>query len=80
MRKLSILLFTGLSVTTFAQFTSPGNGTTYTVEELRLAVPEMITKEGNNYFITKDVVISEGDGICLKAAALLLFPKAAFLR
>ena len=73
MRKLSILLFTGLSVTTFAQFTSPRNGTTYTVEELRLAAPEMITKEGNNYFITKDVVISEGDGILFESSGIIAF-------
>ena len=58
---LSIVFALGLAKTMNAQWTSPGNGTTYTLPDLVAASNGVVTNEGNVFAINSDLTISPND-------------------
>ena len=61
-RFLPILLFIiGLTSSLNAQWTSPGNGTTFTLPDLVTATDGVVTNNGTVFTIHNDLTISDGD-------------------
>lgn len=61
-RFLPFLLFTiGLTMVSNAQWTSPGNGTTYTLPDLVSVTNGVVTNEGTVFTIHQDLTISTND-------------------
>ena len=57
----SLLLIIGLTITSYAQWTSPGNGTTYTLPDLVTVTDGIVTNSANVFTIHADLTISESD-------------------
>lgn len=61
----TILLLTAISCC-FAQWVSPGNGTTYTMSSLSSAAPNAVSMTQNGVFqVNQDITISAGDALVL---------------
>ena len=58
---LILALFIGFIPLLNAQWTSPGNGTTYSMSELVNLTDGVVTFESNNYYIHADLTISQND-------------------
>ena len=58
---LTIALIAGLVSAINAQWTSPGNGTTYTLHDLVAATDGVVTNSGTTFTIHNDLTISTGD-------------------
>ncbi|MBQ8957484.1 MAG: T9SS type A sorting domain-containing protein [Bacteroidales bacterium] len=58
---LILALFLGLVPMINAQWTSPGNGTTYTLPDLVAASNGVVTNDGNVFAIHSDLTISQND-------------------
>ena len=58
---LILTLFFGFFPMLNAQWTSPGNGTTYTMPDLVAASNGVVTNTGNVFAINADLTISEND-------------------
>ena len=56
-----LLLIIGLTSSLHAQWTSPGNGTTYTLPDLVAATNGVVTQNGTVFTLHNDVTISEND-------------------
>lgn len=56
-----LLLIIGLSTSLNAQWTSPGNGTTYTLPDLVAATDGVVTQEGTVFTIHEDLTITTND-------------------
>ena len=50
-----------IATTLYAQWTSPGNGTTYTLPDLVAATDGVVTNSGTTFTIHNDLTISTGD-------------------
>lgn len=61
MYKTSLLFALSFCNLAFGQFTSPGNGTSYTLSSLSAAAPTVLVNNGSDYTMTADIVISSGD-------------------
>lgn len=48
-----------------AQFTTPGNGTTYTLSSLSASAPAVLVKSGTDYTMTADITISATDKLII---------------
>lgn len=58
---LSLLVSIGLTTSLLAQWTSPGNGTTYTLPDLVAATEGVVTNEGNVFTVHADLTIAPTD-------------------
>lgn len=56
-----LLVFIGLATSSHAQWTSPGNGTTYTLPDLVAASGGVVTQSGTVFNINNDLTISRND-------------------
>jgi hypothetical protein len=56
---LTVVLLNGLLLN--AQFSTPGNGETYTMDDLVAISGGVVTFDGNNYLVNNDITISTGD-------------------
>ena len=56
-----LLLIIGLTTTTQAQWTSPGEGTTYTFADLVNITNGVVTTGENGFVVNADLTISSGD-------------------
>ena len=64
MKKLYLFVIALLfSATLNAQWTSPGNGTTYTLPDLVAASDGVVTQAGNVFTVHSDLTISQNDGL-----------------
>jgi hypothetical protein len=63
MKKVTLILalFLGFIPILNAQWTSPGNGTTYTMSELVNVTDGVVTFDATNYHIHADLTISQND-------------------
>ena len=61
MKKLSLLLMLGMTGFAVAQYTTAGNGTTYTLSSLSAAAPSVLVNNGNSYTMTNDITIAATD-------------------
>jgi len=64
MKKMT-LLFMSICAFANAQFTSPGNGTSYTLSSLSAAAPTVLVNNGTNYTLTADLTISATDKLTI---------------
>ncbi|MGA9212953.1 T9SS type A sorting domain-containing protein [Kaistella sp.] len=71
MKKLSLLFLTLFSGFIFAQFVSPGTGITYNLASLSTAAPSVLVKTGNEYQMTANVTITNGDTLIMNEDATL---------
>lgn len=65
MKKLSILVFGVLAAWANAQFTTAGNGTTYTLSSLSAAAPTVLVNNGTDYTMTNDITIAATDTLLM---------------
>lgn len=73
MKKLIlILMFALTSGMISAQFTSPGNGTVYTLSTLSAAAPSVLINNGTSYNMVSNVVISAGDTLNMGQNTVLI--------
>lgn len=64
MKKIATLAALSATVWAFAQFTSPGNGTTYTLNTLSAAAPTVLVSNGaEGYTLTDNLTLSAGDAL-----------------
>ena len=61
----TLLFIIGLSTITNAQWTSPGNGTTYTLPDLVNATEGVVTNNGTVFTIHQDLTISANDALLI---------------
>ncbi|WP_028122419.1 right-handed parallel beta-helix repeat-containing protein [Epilithonimonas tenax] len=64
MKKITILLMMSCAFVN-AQFTSPGNGTSYTLTSLSTAAPSVLVKNGTDYTLTADLTLSATDQLLI---------------
>ncbi|PZU87520.1 MAG: hypothetical protein DI529_07120 [Chryseobacterium sp.] len=64
MKKL-ILFIVGCCTFANAQFTSPNNGTSYTLTSLSAAAPTVLVKNGTDYNLTADLTLSATDKLLI---------------
>ncbi|MPS72733.1 MAG: T9SS type A sorting domain-containing protein [Chryseobacterium sp.] len=64
MKKMT-LFFVACSAFLSAQFTSPGNGTSYTLTSLSAAAPTVLVKNGTDYTLTADLTLSATDKLLI---------------
>ncbi|UOE39786.1 T9SS type A sorting domain-containing protein [Chryseobacterium suipulveris] len=65
MKKLSLLFLSVFSTFIFAQFTTPGNGTTYTLSTLSAAAPTVLVNNGTFYQMTANITIAANDTLLM---------------
>ncbi len=65
MNRLTLLLFTCISLFLNAQFTSPGTGVSYTLTSLSAAAPGVLVNNGTSYTMTSNITISAGDTLLM---------------
>lgn len=63
--KKTTLLFVGFSALLNAQFTSPNNGTNYTLTSLSAAAPTVLVKNSSDYILTSDLTLSATDKLLI---------------
>ncbi len=73
MKKLYALFSLGIASFAFAQFTSPGNGTSYTLSTLSSAAPTVLVNNGNDYTMAANITISAGDNLIIDENTTLKF-------
>lgn len=71
MKKLSLLLFLSFATSVFAQFTTPGNGTAYTLQSLSAAAPTVLIDNGVDYTLTSNLTVSAGDILTINEETVL---------
>ena len=59
------ILFMSICAFANAQFTSPGNGTSYTLTSLSAAAPTVLVKSGTDYTLTADLTLSATDKLLI---------------
>ena len=64
MKKFTLLLMLGCGFAK-AQFTTPGNGTSYTLTSLSASAPTVLVKNGSDYTMTNDITISATDKLII---------------
>ncbi|KFC18354.1 right-handed parallel beta-helix repeat-containing protein [Epilithonimonas lactis] len=64
MKKFTLLLMLGCAFAK-AQFTSPNNGTSYTLTSLSAAAPTVLVKSGTDYTLTADLTLSATDKLLI---------------
>ncbi len=67
---LVLLVFT-FSLTTQAQYITPGNGTDYSLDDLVSQSGGVVTINNNTYFINGDLTISATDTLKIQDAAVV---------
>ncbi len=72
MKNLIALLMMLISTFYSAQFTSPGNGTSYTLSTLSAAAPTVLVNNGANYTMTANITISAGDTLLINENTTLI--------
>jgi len=65
MKRFYTLLSLGLCTFIFAQFTTPGNGTNYTLSSLSAAAPAVLQDMGDFYWMKNDITISATDHLVI---------------
>jgi len=65
MKRFYTLFSLGLSTFIFAQFTTPGNGSTYTLSSLSTAAPTVLVNNGSEYQMTNDITIAATDKLII---------------
>ena len=70
MKKLSLLFALGSALFN-AQFTTPNNGTSYTLTSLSAAAPTVLVKNGTEYTLTADLTLSAADKLLIDENATL---------
>ncbi|MGC4130558.1 MAG: T9SS type A sorting domain-containing protein [Bergeyella sp.] len=65
MRKIAFLIAASIGGFVCAQFTSPGNGTTYTLTSLSAAAPTVLVNNGSDYTMTNDITILATDKLLM---------------
>ena len=64
MKKITFLfMLTGVFLN--AQFTTPGNGTSYTLSSLSAAAPNILQNMGTHYLMTENITISATDKLTI---------------
>ena len=76
---LILALFIGFIPLLNAQWTSPGNGTTYTMSELVNLTDGVVTFESNNYYIHADLTISPNDVLKIDNGFTKIFVEDALI-
>jgi len=71
MKKMTLLMV-GFCAFMNAQFTSPNNGTNYTLTSLSAAAPTVLVKNGSSYTMTADITISANDKLTIDENATML--------
>ncbi len=71
MKKFALLFLTTVGYFTYAQFTSPGNGTIYTLSSLSEAAPSVLIKNASEYHMTQDITIQFGDTLLMDENATI---------
>ena len=80
MKKLYLFVITlFFSVTLNAQWTSPGNGTTYTMSELVNVTDGVVTFEASNYHVHADLTISQNDALKIDNGFQKIFVENALI-
>lgn len=64
MKKFTLLMILGCTFVK-AQFTTPGNGTSYTLTTLSAAAPNTLVKTGADYTLTADLTLSATDKLII---------------
>ncbi|KFC22988.1 T9SS type A sorting domain-containing protein [Chryseobacterium sp. FH1] len=64
MKKFTLLLMLGCAFAK-AQFTTPGNGTTYTLTSLSATAPDVLKNMGTSYMMMNDITISATDKLII---------------
>lgn len=59
------LFFVGCAAFLNAQFTSPNNGTSYTLTSLSAAAPTVLVKNSTDYTLTADLTLSATDKLLI---------------
>lgn len=65
MKKISILFMVFITGWLSAQYTSPGNGTVFTLSSLSAAAPTVLVNNGTFYTMTDDITISATDKLLM---------------
>lgn len=79
MKNLSLLFSVLFSGILSAQFTSPGNGTTYNLASLSAAAPTVLISSGSDYTMTANITISAGDNLVMDENTTLKIAPAMVL-
>lgn len=75
----TLLLLVGISNCLNAQWTSPGDGTSYTMNDLVSASNGTVTGSGDTFTIHGDLTISANDGLVINDEVLMIYVEDALI-